>query len=383
MGFVDKIKSYFVQENTIIKYTEAQVFESFEGTYNDISTIARCVDLICNTSASVPYKIVEDKGLYNVDVTHPRFEKLLENPSPDIGRYDFFRTCFRDLTYSGDSFLYNLGDQLQHLEQVEYTPLNTIRSGTTTLKEERLVHTKLIREVGYKFGTPYLSRIERELDLIAAMLNFQKNHFRSGAIPGVVLSSDNPLSKTQKERIAEEFLNMYSIMKGNCTRPFISDNGLKFDSIVHSFKELQFNEGVTSTKTDIASSLGIPNVLLLSGNNANILPNYKLFVYNTIAPFVDNMASELTLHLHRFYDRTSKLKVVADIEQLPLLQDDKVKTNNSIKTLVTTGLITINEGRSALRLPPSDEEIADRLLPPANITGSLFNESPGNPTDEE
>ena len=383
MGFLDTIKDYFVREpNTIVRYEETQVYETFSTTYDAISVIARCVDLLVNTGAQVNYKIVKDIGPFNTLHKHKQFETLLNNPSEDFGKYDFYRGIFADQVFSGNSFLYNLGNTFQQFSEVSYNETRP-KTGETYLDAERLIHTRLLPEHGNRFGKSYLTRIDKELDLIAAMLNFQKALFKNGGIPGVILSSENPLSKMQKERIVEEFLSMYSIMKGNAQRPFVSDNGLKFESLTHSFRDLQFNEGIGTITTNICSALGIPEVLITSGNNANILPNYKLFVYNTIFPLVSNFASDLTLHLHKFYRGTKELQVVPDMTSLPLLADDELKQTTSIKGLVTSGVITPNEARAKLHYLDHSDPLANDLLFPANITGALNNPSPGKPNEDD
>ena len=383
MSLIDKFKSYFIQENTIIKYQENQVNTAFSTTYDAISVIARCVDLIVNAACEVEYNIMEDTGPFNVLSKHRQFENLITDPSLEFGRNDFYRTVFRDLVFSGNSFVYNIGTELQILEDVNYAPGNRVSSGNQALDRDRLIHTRLLQEAGSRYGKSYLTRIDKELNLIASMLNFQKNMFANNAIPGIILSSENPLSKKQKDRIAEEFLDMYAIIKGNSSKPFVADNALDVKEITHNLKELEFNEGVNSISSRICAGLGIPEVLINSGNNANIMPNYRLFIFNTVAPLVNNFASEMTSHLHRFYNNTKKLKVVADYSVLPLLKDDVLKETNSIKGLVTAGVITPNEARTKLHYLKHKDPLADDLLFPANITGDLNNPSPGKPNEEE
>jgi phage portal protein BeeE len=176
---------------------------------------------------------------------------------------------------------------------------------------------------------------------------------------------------------------MYSIIRGQAGKPFIADNSLKIDTLQHSLKDLQFNEGVDQLTKRITSALGIPEVLLTSGNNANLLPNYKLFVFNTVYPLVLNVANNLTVHFHKFYRGTNGLKVVPNLERLPLLADDQLNISNSIKTLVTTGIITPNEARLRLHYLAHSDPMADDLLFPQNITGANFEPSPGTSNTEE
>ena len=382
MSLLTAIKDYFIRENTVIKYNDVVISESFAATYDAISVISRCVDLIVDNAAQIEFKIVKDTGNFDIPATHKYFEKILNTPSTEFNRYDFFRTCYSDLIFRGNTLLYNLGTEFQHLYEVEYSSDNKPVRGVKRLDEDRLIHTRLLAEYGSRFGKPYLTRIDKELDLIVAMLNFQKNMFKNNGIPGIILKSENPLSQKQKERIAEEFLNMYSIMRGHSGKPFIADNNLDIRTLTHNLKELEFDKGVDSITKRICSALGVPEVLLSSGNNANISPNVKLFIFNTVAPFVTNLAAGLTLHLHKFYKGTDKLKVVPNYNVLPLLAEDVLKQTNSIKGLVTSGVITPNEARAKLHYQKHSDPLADELLFPANITGALNNPSPGVPNEE-
>ena len=383
MKFFETIKNYFINERMQSmdkKIVEVQVAQSFQATYDAISLIARCIDLIIDTAATMDFKIVKDVGWFDVPAKHKQFETLLDAPSPNFGRFDYYRNCYRDMIFSGNAFPYNIGTELQLLENVIYKGegISTATAqGEVQLDLERLIHVRLLPEKNRVYGKSYLTRIDKELDLIAAMLSFQKNYFKNNGIPGVILSTENPLTFKQKERIAEEFLNMYSIIRGHAGKPFIADNSLKVETVQHSLKDLQFNEGVADLSNRITSALGIPEVLLTSGNNANITPNYKLFVFNTVYPFVLNFAENLTLHFRKFYRGTTDLKIVPNLERLPLLQDDVLKQANSIKTLVTTGIITPNEARERLHYIPHKDPLADDLLFPANITGALSQPSPG------
>jgi hypothetical protein len=51
--------------------------------------------------------------------------------------------------------------------------------------------------------------------------------------------------------------------------------------------------------------------------------------------------------------------------------------------MVNNGIMTINEARFELRLPPSTEEHADKLRIPANIAGSAANPTEGGRPPEE
>ena len=98
MGLFSKLKSYFyspLEEEQKKKIIEVQVSEAFTNTYDAISVISRCIDLIVDTAATIDFKIVQDVGWFDVPAKHNQFEKVLDNPSPSFGKFDFYRNVYR------------------------------------------------------------------------------------------------------------------------------------------------------------------------------------------------------------------------------------------------------------------------------------------------
>ena len=109
------------------------------------------------------------------------------------------------------------------------------------------------------------------------MRDFQDNFFRNGAVPGLVLKSPNTLSEKIKERMIQSWTLRYRPDSGG-RRPLILDGGLEIDSYsTTNFKELDFQNAILEHEKVILKSLGVPPILLDSGNNANLRPNMRLY----------------------------------------------------------------------------------------------------------
>ena len=226
-AIVDRVKGYFTINNVSYHLNEQAVTTAFSSTYDAISVLSRCTDMIINTAAATELIIVEDTGILNKRTSFSKFEKLLANPDPTMSELQFRKMIYRDLFFSGNTFIYNLGNALQILSSVEYSDDNKPSSGGIALDEDRLTHIRLLNESGYQYGRSYLTRIDNEIKLITKMLNFQSNYFSNNGFPGVILETDHPLAKRSKERLAEEFVNMFSIQKGVSGKPFVLDNSIK------------------------------------------------------------------------------------------------------------------------------------------------------------
>ena len=195
-------------------------------------------------------------------------------------------------------------------------------------------------------------------------------------MPGLVLKSPNTLSEKIKERMIQSWTLRYRPDSGG-RRPLILDGGIEIDSIANTnFRELDFQEAIQENEKIILKALGVPPLLLDSGNNANIRPNMRMYYLETILPIV----KKLHFGLERFFG----FELKEDVTDVPALQPEMRDQAQYYSALVNTGIISPNEARENLGFDPV--EGYDDLRVPANIAGSAANpDEGGRPTegDEE
>lgn len=157
-------------------------------------------------------------------------------------------------------------------------------------------------------------------------------------------------------------------------RPLILDGGIEIDSVSNvNFKELDFQSAITENEKIILKALGIPPILLDSGNNANLRPNMRLYYLETILPIV----RKINFALERFFG----FEIIEDATNIPALQPELRDQAQYYSALVNTGIISPNEAREAINFDPI--EGFDDLRVPANIAGSAVNpDEGGRPTEE-
>ena len=204
------------------------------------------------------------------------------------------------------------------------------------------------------------------------MRKFQDNFFKNGAVPGLVLKSPNTLSEKIKERMIQSWSIRYRPDAGG-RRPLILDGGIEIDSISNvNFKELDFQSSITENETIILKALGIPPILLDSGNNANIRPNMRMYYLETILPIVRK--------INYAYSRFFGYEIKEEVIDIPALQPELRDQSQYYSSLVNGGIITINEARTRLGFEALDGQ--DDVRVPANIAGSAANpDEGGRPTE--
>ena len=158
-------------------------------------------------------------------------------------------------------------------------------------------------------------------------------------------------------------------------RPLILDGGIEIDSYSQTnFKDLDFQNSIAENEKIILKAIGVPPILLDSGNNANIRPNMRMYYLETILPIVRKM----NFAFERFFGFSIK----EDVTNIPALQPELRDSAAYFTSLVNGGIITAAEARDRLGFP--EIEGTEEIRVPANVAGSAGNPSEGGrPVEEE
>ena len=358
---------------------------SYERAYEELEIVNRGVNMIVDDAAEISTIVgMATKGTaVQKGIKRSRVDLLLNsepNPFQDINT--FRRNCIIDLILDGNIFIYFDGVHLYHLPADKMV----IHASDTTYIEKftfnerinyspsEIIHVKENSFYSIYRGVPRLSPALRTMQLMTSMRKFQDNFFKNGAVPGLVLKSPNTLSEKIKERMLMSWQARYKPDAGG-RRPLILDGGIDIDKISNvNFKELDFQSATEETEKTILKALGIPPILLDSGNNANLRPNMRLYYLETVLPIV----KKLNFAIERFFG----YELSEDITNIPALQPELRDSAQYYSALVNAGIITPNEARDSLGFEDIDGHSDLRV--PANIAGSAANpDLGGRPTEGE
>lgn len=389
MAWYDKILGREEKLNPAQRYYDHKVEPSrepiynYERAYEELEIVNRGVNMIVDDSAEIGTIVgMATKGTAVVKgIKRSRVDLLLNtepNPFQDINT--FRRNCIIDLLLDGNIFIYFDGVHLYHLpaskmiihaSDTTYIEKFTFNEKITYSPSE-IIHVKENSFYSIYRGVPRLSPALRTMQLMTSMRKFQDNFFKNGAVPGLVLKSPNTLSEKIKERMLMSWQARYKPDAGG-RRPLILDGGIEVDSISNvNFKELDFQSATEETEKTILKALGIPPILLDSGNNANLRPNMRLYYLETVLPIV----TKLNYALERFFG----YELSEDITNIPALQPELRDSAQYYSALVNAGIITPNEARDNLGF--ENIEGHSDLRVPANIAGSAVNpDLGGRPTE--
>ena len=370
---------YVISRDQGLEVGTREVVTNYKNAYEQLEVVNRGVNMIVDDVAEIPLDVGESiLGTTPIvkNVRRSRVDLLLNkepNPFQDVS--SFKRNLIIDLLIDGNIFVYFDGAHLYHLPADHvtiHTDDNTFVEKYTydhsiDYKPSEIIHIKENSFNSIYRGVPRLKPAFRTMQLLGSMRRFQDNFFKNGAVPGLVLKSPNTLSEKIKERMLQAWVARYNPQSGG-RRPLFLDGGLEVENLTEvNFKNLDFQDGIATNEKIILKCLGIPPILLDSGNNANLRPNHRLYYLETIMPIINKIAYA--------FERYFGFKLDEEVSGIPALQPELRDQAAYYATLVNTGILTPNEAREALRFEEIDG--FDQLRVPANIAGSATNPEQG------
>ena len=364
---------------------------SYRNAYETLEIVNRGVNMIVDDTAEIPFDVgtkIDGINPIKKRLRRSRVELLLNtepNPFQDVST--FKRNLIIDLLIDGNIFVYFDGAHLYHLP-AEHVTIETdentyikkfVYDHSVDYSPSEIIHIKENSFNSIYRGVPRLKPAHRTMMLMQNMRKFQDNFFKNGAVPGLVLKSPNTLSEKIKERMLQAWVARYNPQSGG-RRPLFLDGGLEVENLTEiNFKDLDFQDAIHNNEKIILKALGIPPILMDSGNNANIRPNHRLYYLETILPIVNKIAYA--------FERYFGFKLDENVSGIPALQPELRDQASYYATLVNTGIMTPNEAREALRFETIEGFDTPRV--PANIAGSAANPEEGGrpvetpPSEEE
>lgn len=365
--------------------------------FKDVEVMNRCINLIIDNASQVRFD-VKDKYTFTAlgqsktdgGIRQKKVNEILNiRPNPFMDSSTFWRLVIMDFIMEGWAFIHWDGYSLFHIpaahmevyaDRKEYIN-RYIYAGQVEFKPNEII---FLKDNAYSRGdSTQIEGYSRMLSCLEGLvrreklLKFKEKFFDNGAIFSLIVETEAVLNKKMKKRFEEEITLDYNPRTGRSSVKVL-DAGMKAKTLTPtSSKDLDVKSDVEDFEKKVAVAMGVPPLLLDSGNNANIRPNIDLFFYMTIIPIMKKIESVLEV----FFGYDIKLST----EDILALAPDAKAEAEAVTAKVNNGLITPNEGRVELRYEESDDPKMNEIRIPANIAGSgtgVAGEEGGRPTGE-
>lgn len=370
------------QQHSPTIYSDAKI--NYSTAFKNLESVNRAVSMLVNACNSLDYDIKDKLTEGSVTIKAKNLSNLLNvRPNPYQSVQEFRTNMFTDFVLEGNVFLYFDGAFLYHLPA---TSVQIITDDKTFIKgykynnsvdflPNEVAHFKDLSSDNIYRGTSRLVSADRNIRILGKMQAFQETFFDNGAIPGIALTTDNTLSQGAKDKTVAHWMNNYNPKTG-ARKPVIIDSGLKPVTLFNTtFKDLDFEDAVTSHNNKILQAIGVPPILLDGGNNANIGPNLRLFYLETVLPIVRKYMSAM--------EKMSGYDIEVVTWNVTALQPELSQLAAYYVGLTNGGIITADEARVELRYAPMKSNGSDELRVPQNIVGSAVQPFEGGRPSEE
>lgn len=325
--------------------------------------VYRCIRIRAQAIAAIPLKIVDKQG--NDLPGHPLAQLFSDMQSGLIRRTESDLQVFGVAYWS---FGYN-----QHTGQASIKRLNPSTIEVVTDQENftgPIQYRQVINGKVVHLWQPHelvvfhdyapdddmggVSPVAVALKAIGVTINisaFSEYYFRNGAMPDLILVSQNRLNDSDKGRIEAEWKRRFGgIRKAHGTA--ILEAGL-FDVKVLTppIKDLAMVELREEERRDICAALGVPMSIAQAADPALYAAkqDYANFHTLTVLPELDLIVDCINRSLMPWFGDG---RVVPDTSQVEALQEDLVEISQRNQIGISSGYISLNEAREREGLEP-------------------------------
>ncbi len=385
-----------------------QNYMSYLKQYADAPWVYTCIYRIASKGSGVPWKLYKKKKQakkvsYDEVMSHPILN-LLDKVNPFMTGSDLKEATLSYQELTGNS--YWLLDAFVSGHPTEIYPLRPDRiriipSEKTYIKEyrykisegkeiklkpEQVIQFKYFNSSDDFYGLSPLSAARLAVSTHDTGDKHNFNLLRNAAIPGGILHTDSDLPEENKKQIAHAWKTMHQGAT-NAGKLAILDGGLDWKAVGFTNKDMDYVMSKKMTREDILGVFGVPPAcvgVFEYANYANAREQREIFWRDTMMPKLNKIASTINEFLVKPWDES--LELVFDYSEIDALQRDEEVRAKVDKTLIESGIKTINEAREERGLKPVEGgniiRIAQNLVP-ADSSVTPEPEPESTPSEEE
>ncbi|WP_349346504.1 phage portal protein [Priestia megaterium] len=392
---INKLEKREFNAETVQALTQSALVT--EDAIMNIPTVTACVDIITGAMTQMPiylYRESHDGAMEKVADYRTRL--LNDQSSPNMNALNTRKQMIKDYLLEGEVYVhmykqtnvipsrnknitvYGDFEKLVHIpaKNVTVTPYNdgvdlvkadfmltTIegnniffnKNRTTKLNEADLLRI-LNNSLNKYQGVGVLKRGKTILEQALSEMNYTSNIYKNGAMPLGILKTASRLNQPAIDRLRESWASLYGGAK-NSAKTVILEEGMDYQALQLNPEELQINETKKNTNSEICKLFGVPESMITTAANkyGSIGQNQLNFLKQTLAPIIRDFESAYDQYLLTEEEKANGYQFRFDTSEL--LRATEKERIEAIGLGLEKGLLTINEARSKLDLPPLDEDL--------------------------
>lgn len=345
--------------------------------------VYRCVREITTAASSVDiYLTKADK-----EFKDEKMLRLMKRPNLKQSWADFIKECLSEFLLSGNCIILKTPDVGMPLE-LTVLPSSKVEIKTNqynmpsayvytdgSVKKEfqvnqvtgqsAIIHFKDYNPNSKTWGLPAMSAAALSADVHNNGLIWNDSLLKSGGRMTGIITMEGEPSEDAITRLTKYFKENFLGARNAGKVPVLTD-GAKFEPLDRSPVDMDYLQTTKEVAKYIASCFGVPLPLIDNDNSSfnNVEQAKERLWTDTVLPmlnsFLETLSNEFSIIL------TADIKFVYDADSIPALERVRKTKAERLNSLVSQGLITINEARQELGYDPIDG--GDTLfLPSSNL----------------
>lgn len=380
------------------------VYDTAVNSVKQYPIVYGCISAISEAIAGLTIKVYEVKGGQEAEITDHPFYQIYANPNPFQGSFEFMEQVQQSLDVTGNAFIsvekvagtYELyllptkymaiiPDPKKKIKEYSYY----INGQSIKYKPEEVIHIKYNDIDDNYYGAPPLSAASDILDFESYRIQYTNNFFKNSAIPSGILEGEQVLGDTMLKKLRGEFEKIHGGI-ANSHKVAVLQGGLKYKSLSSPLKDLDLGTLKRLSREDIQTIFKIPDSVLgfMDGVGSNEGKEaLAAFWRGSLIPRIARVESAINRGLKKLVFGDGKQVMRFNLSEVEALSDDKEKTARYISTLISSSVITPNQGAAMIGVPPHKDPLADQLyISNSNFGSGLIPadqmSSGANPTGE-
>lgn len=354
-----------------------------EDTALQVSTIFACVRLVAEVFSSLPVGIYERHTPGAVPVTVGTINQLLQfSPNRHMTKIEFFENMQLNLLLHGNCYARLQRNKLGQVINMWPLPAqNTTpvlmadgsvvyhyfhNNDVTVIADNNMLHVRLFGNG--LVGLSPLAYARNTVGLAQASDNYATKYFVRGGKPSGILHTDQDLTKTQRQAARKNFAEIVEEREEQ-DRLLVLPLGFKYQGVQISPADMQLLESRRFGAVELCRFFGnVPGPLVGVMSESSVwgsgIEQMFLAWHRTgLNPFASRWEQALE---RKLLTPVQRMRYKVDFQFDHLMRGDTNTLTDMIQKSVGGPVMTPNEGREKLNLPPVTD--GNTLNKPANET---------------
>lgn len=323
-----------------------------------LSAVNACVEVLTNSISKLPVYIIDSTTKQKIN--HPLTKLLSERPNELMTPSVYKKLMETNRLLKGNAYALIVRSP-KTAAPVELIPLSPdtvqpfinsngkLMYGYTdpktkerrVLTQSDILHYKAFSIDGI-IGTSVLERASEVISVAREAQRYEGTLYANNAQPAGILQVEGTLKDEAKDKIREAWEKVHKGVD-KAFRVAILDNGLKYQPITISNKDVQFVENKAVSVEDIARFFGVPLYKINAGKQSysSNEQNGIEYVVNTLHPIITQYEEEDTYKLLFMKDRLKGLEIRRNM--MAELRGDFASRSNWYQKMREIGAFSVND----------------------------------------